>query len=198
MHITAAAAAVSLCCVPPAAGTWQGKTVAVKIMQLPASTGLLPGSTLATRCRAANSPPNMAIMEAVLSSAMSHPNVIQVYTYMLRPMLVGEGTQSGWGPDAADDAAARGPELVGMHSPVGDAPADAADAGDPNGPNEKVLGWELRLVMEFASEGTLRDALDKREQLIMVLGRWLPLSIVLSLVQDVAAAMLHLHNLGER
>lgn len=67
-------AAVS--CVP---GTWHGKRVACKIMQLPA-TGFFsssepgaPGALMAQN--QANSPPHMAIMEAVLSSTVSHPNV---------------------------------------------------------------------------------------------------------------------------
>jgi hypothetical protein len=63
------------CC----AGTWHGKRVACKIMQLPASG---PFASQGERAPAAlmaqnqaNSPPHMAIMEVVLSSTVSHPNV---------------------------------------------------------------------------------------------------------------------------
>jgi hypothetical protein len=82
---------------------WRGKRVAVKVMQLPASALLDPGEQLSTehqlspgqqqqrpqteaesvaerrrrlqRQKQQNSPPHMAIMEAVVSSAMAHPNV---------------------------------------------------------------------------------------------------------------------------
>jgi hypothetical protein len=81
--------------------TWRGKRVAVKVMHLPANALLGPqGAELAAnraaekpgdaenpellrqrrraRVMQQNSAPHMAIMEAVLSSAMSHPNVVQV------------------------------------------------------------------------------------------------------------------------
>lgn len=60
-------------------GTWHGKRVACKIMQLPASGPFgsqeerAPAALMAQN--QANSPPHMAIMEAVLSSTVSHPNV---------------------------------------------------------------------------------------------------------------------------
>lgn len=82
-------------------GTWRGKKVAVKVMQLPANAlfepqlggegdryqaagrgvggaGGVDGREQQMRRRARqvqqNSPPHMALMEAVLSSTMSHPN----------------------------------------------------------------------------------------------------------------------------
>jgi hypothetical protein len=83
--------------------TWRGKRVAVKVMHLPANALLgSQGAELAAnanqvsekpgdsgdpelvrqrrraRVMQQNSAPHMAIMEAVLSSAMSHPNVVQV------------------------------------------------------------------------------------------------------------------------
>jgi hypothetical protein len=64
------------------AGTWHGKRVACKIMQLPATgpfsscTDEAPAALMAQN--QANSPPHMAIMEAVLSSTVSHPNVSAV------------------------------------------------------------------------------------------------------------------------
>jgi hypothetical protein len=82
---------------------WRGKRVAAKVMHLPANALLgLQGAELAAnanqvsdkpgdaenpdllkqrrraRVMQQNSAPHMAIMEAVLSSAMSHPNVVQV------------------------------------------------------------------------------------------------------------------------
>jgi serine/threonine protein kinase len=79
-------------------GTWRGKQVAIKVMHLPAdamaeeqqdedeaeNTEELGDGSSETRQqrrgrlrwqRQQNSPPQMAIMEAVVSSAMCHPNV---------------------------------------------------------------------------------------------------------------------------
>jgi hypothetical protein len=59
--------------------TWHGKRVACKIMQLPATGPFgaqedrTPSALMAQN--AANSAPHMAIMEAVVSSTVSHPNV---------------------------------------------------------------------------------------------------------------------------
>jgi len=82
---------------------WRGKKVAVKVMQLPANAMFEP-QLLGTEAAAAeqpgrtdsaelrrrrrvrqqqqNSSPHMAIMEAVLSSTMSHPNCVQVSVRM--------------------------------------------------------------------------------------------------------------------
>jgi hypothetical protein len=49
-----------------------GKRVAVKVMQLPANALLGQGQPRA------NSAPHMAIMETVVSSTISHPNLVQV------------------------------------------------------------------------------------------------------------------------
>lgn len=132
------------CC----AGTWHGKRVACKIMQLPASGPFAnqddraPAALMAQN--QANSPPHMAIMEAVLSSTVSHPNVVQVYTYMLNPLGVGGNGDSD------------GHHAVG---PPGHLPgAVAAVVGSPDGkvpgvkpPYSKITGWELKLVMEYCN-----------------------------------------------
>jgi len=125
---------------------WRGKRVAVKVMQLPANALLEPqhkelkqspnqqldADELQRRRRARqvqqNSPPHMAIMEAVVSSTMSHPNVVQVYTYMLNPLTAGAAS----GPGAAGDA------------------ARLADAGTPG--TSEIAGWELKLVMEYCDQ----------------------------------------------
>jgi len=65
-------------------GSWRGKRVAVKVMHLNANALLaaegLPGlgaeqQQQLQRQKQQNSPPHMAIMEAVVSSTMCHPNV---------------------------------------------------------------------------------------------------------------------------
>eukprot|EP00879_Flechtneria_rotunda_P020363 GHRR01021415.1.p1 GENE.GHRR01021415.1~~GHRR01021415.1.p1 ORF type:complete len:591 (+),score=196.37 GHRR01021415.1:254-1774(+) len=178
---------------------WHGKRVAVKVMQLPANAlGDHPmesthvqfeNSTKLTlqewqqRQRAhqqQHKSPHMAIVETVVSSTMSHPNVVQVYTYMINPLTVGDklGRKAGSSVSTQNDAA-----------------ASEAGEGCPAKPNN-ISGWELKLIMEYCDQGTLRDALD-RQWLIKGSGAtFLQPSLVLSLAHDVAAAMLHLHSQG--
>ena len=59
------------------AGTWQGTVVAVKTMLFPAA---MSGKEKREK---------MAIMETAISSTLSHPNIVQTYTYMVKP-LTGE------------------------------------------------------------------------------------------------------------
>jgi hypothetical protein len=56
-------------------GLWRGTLVAVKSMFLPAN---ISGSEKRER---------MAIMEAAISSALSHPNIVQTFTYSLRSVM---------------------------------------------------------------------------------------------------------------
>ena len=58
---------------PPAiVGIWHGSVVAVKALVLPAS----PAPAHAKQQR-------MAVMESVISSSLSHPNIVQTFTYRL-------------------------------------------------------------------------------------------------------------------
>ena len=74
----------------------------------------------------------MAIMEAAISSSLSHPNIVQTHTYTLSP--VRERGSSGK-----------------MSSPLGPLglPLSAASA------------FEVRIVLEYCDQGTLRDALSQ-------------------------------------
>jgi hypothetical protein len=56
---------------------WKGTLVAVKTMLLPAA---MSGKERREK---------MAIMETAISSSLSHPNIVQTYTYEVRP-LTGE------------------------------------------------------------------------------------------------------------
>jgi len=60
-----------------AAAYWRGSLVAVKMM-------LLPAAMSGKECRE-----KMAIMETAISSSLSHPNIVQTYTYEVKP-LTGE------------------------------------------------------------------------------------------------------------
>ena len=55
-------------------GEWRGTTVAVKRIILPAA---MSNSERAQK---------MAIMEVAISSSMSHPHLVQTYTYSVKPI----------------------------------------------------------------------------------------------------------------
>ena len=178
---------VSLC-------LWRGTVVAVKSMMLPAN---------GTERRE-----KMAIMEAVISSALSHPNIVQVggyylcdcpcmtdlaallssvikllfplimqtYTSELRPVMDKSSmlTANMIDENVSDDinlelnrmdgsqditpAIMNDPPLVsGEHSTVrGGLSSEAAVTP----PSSDILGFELRLILEFCDCGNLRQALD--------------------------------------
>jgi hypothetical protein len=123
--------------------TWKGSVVAVKAISLPSghcnggggagggggssSAGGAGGGALSTQC--------MAVREAAISTSVSHPNVIQVFTYTLRPVTVGDACQLGVRPGGGGDGGAcEGGE-------GGGGPASCSEGA--------VLGWDLRLIMEF-------------------------------------------------
>ncbi|KAF6240407.1 kinase-like domain-containing protein [Scenedesmus sp. NREL 46B-D3] len=183
-------------------GIWHGKRVAVKVMQLPATVllgssreeqqqqqeqqldGLNPEEQQRrrrTQQLQPNSPPHMAIMETVVSTQLSHPNVVQVFTYMLNPLTV----------DAAPVAAAAAAQGGGGHA------QQQQQRGVPAGSaSHSISGWELRLVMEYCDQGTLREALDHKMVLRNGSAGYLQPTIMLSLAHDIAAALLHLHSEG--
>jgi hypothetical protein len=39
----------------------------------------------------------MAIMETAISASLSHPNIVQMYTYYLRPVLLSDGAGAAGG-----------------------------------------------------------------------------------------------------
>jgi hypothetical protein len=170
-------------------GTWRGKDVAVKVMHLPANAlsapvtvaeqqqqqlqqsaqasaqaqrpqaaGAAAGHRLAQQ-QALNAPPHMALMEAVVSSTMSHPNVVQVFTYMLTPLMarsggIAGGRQLGLGSAAAAAAdvaaaAAHAAAASGRRRSKGSR-ADGASGAGAGGDEEPgtMSGWLLQLVME--------------------------------------------------
>lgn len=107
---------------------WHGKRVAVKVMQLPADVLLNDSPSATSQMRQHNSTPHMAIMETVVSSTTSHPNIVQVYTYTLNPLTVDKGPGAG------------------------DGHAGSPTNGNGFGSGSSLLGWELRLVMEFCDQ----------------------------------------------
>ncbi|WIA35332.1 hypothetical protein OEZ86_003786 [Tetradesmus obliquus] len=174
-------------------GTWHGRRVAVKVMQLPANALL---GQLQPR---SNSAPHMAIMETVVSSTISHPNLVQVYTYTLNPLIAGEEQGSGSSgsrrnlPPLPPQARQQQQQQVAQHGA-------ATPPGSAQRSQGIVSGWELRLVMEYCDQGTLRDALDNgmllRGRDSSSSSRCMHPGLALGLAQDIAAALLHLHAEG--
>lgn len=79
--------------------------------------------------------------------------VVQVYTYMVNPLGVGNGNGDG-GPQQHKSAAG------GPAAPTA-GPA-AADAGKTQQQTfSKITGWELRIVMEYCNSVSARCVVDK-------------------------------------
>ncbi|KAF6262437.1 kinase-like domain-containing protein [Scenedesmus sp. NREL 46B-D3] len=111
----------------------------------------------------------MAVMEAVVSITMSHPNIVQVFTFALKPLpTLAAGLQ----------------QLQQLQQQQG--MGQGADCS---------RGWELQLVMEYCDEGSLRQALNRGRLADPSSGDSAPaLHLALALAHDVACAMLHLHS----
>ncbi|GIL53854.1 hypothetical protein Vafri_9483 [Volvox africanus] len=114
-------------------GTWRGTTVAVKTMVLP------------TNMSGKEKREKMAVMETAISSSLSHPNIVQTYTYAVLPVK-GDGNQM-------DTKLGAGTSMtVDSTSPL--AAMSSADA-------QNVHSWEVRLVLEYCDRGSLRDVLNE-------------------------------------
>ncbi|KAI8472387.1 MAG: hypothetical protein J3K34DRAFT_209795 [Monoraphidium minutum] len=130
-------------------GLWRGTVVAIKVMILPSA---MSGKERREK---------MAVMETAISSSLSHPNIVQTFTYSIKGVAANDRRQL-----AALAAAARG-----AHGSLHDssasvpvvAPADGQAAPPPGselGTGSDVHSWELRLVQELCDIGSLRDALN--------------------------------------
>jgi serine/threonine protein kinase len=78
---------------------WRRRCVAVKVLQLPATVGNSDASPWAGVARVSSHREKMAVMETVVSTTMSHPNIVQVSagapsSYMLAVICLAEGGYS--------------------------------------------------------------------------------------------------------
>ncbi|MEW5313558.1 MAG: hypothetical protein WDW38_005116 [Sanguina aurantia] len=183
--------------------TWRGTSVAVKSMVLPASLG------------GAERRQQMAIMETAISTCLSHPNIVQTYTYMVQPVKLSASTPAGRDTSALTKAAS---VPGGSSSGTGDPAAQSMTDG--------IHSWEVMLVLELCDRGSLRTVLDqglvrssragadalaasmlagmKGSIVIPKLGAtstaakmpWLDYGSVLLTALDIARAMAHLHAEG--
>mmetsp|Transcript_36334 Transcript_36334/g.80856 ORF Transcript_36334/g.80856 Transcript_36334/m.80856 type:complete len:1087 (+) Transcript_36334:74-3334(+) len=137
-------------------GTWDGHEVAIKRVILPVG---MSGSERHER---------MALMEAAISSVVSHPNIVQTFTYSILPM-------------AEDVSKELSKDLPITHT--------------ESGMSGNAQHWQLQLILEYCDANTLRDALDKKA--FRELGSGRPdYGAVLLVAMDVARAMVHLHHHG--
>eukprot|EP00775_Hariotina_reticulata_P010053 gene10053-10209_t len=152
-------------------GYWKGTLVAVKTMMFPAA---MSGKEKREK---------MAIMETAISASLSHPNIVQMYTYYLRPVLVGHEAQM----TTLDT-----PEGHRLDSSsVGDTTLNTAFLSD--GVTDMVHSWEVQLVLEYCDQGSLRQLLNKKDSFTRPDGSR-DMELILDTALDVARAMLHLHS----
>ncbi|KAJ9524730.1 hypothetical protein QJQ45_024366 [Haematococcus lacustris] len=153
-------------------GLWRGTVVAVKTMVMPANMS------------GAEKREKMAIMEAAISSSLSHPNIVQTYTYAIRPIKDRTAMPEGMEPG-----------LLVTSDGTTTAGADAVkDSGSSmSNISQNVHSYEVRLVLEYCDKGSLREALDEGA---FMGANGLNYHAVLDTGLDVAKAMLHLHSLN--
>ncbi|WIA08278.1 hypothetical protein OEZ85_007721 [Tetradesmus obliquus] len=153
-------------------GLWRGTVVAVKTMLLPANMS------------GAEKREKMAVMEAAISSSLSHPNIVQTYTYAIRPMR--EHSQNIGTLETMTDI---------MPTATGNGIATIATGltnKSSSSGGSAVHSYEVRLVLEYCDKGCLRDALDSA--LFRLGADAINYLAVLDTAADVAKAMLHLHS----
>ncbi|KAF8066284.1 Gucy1b1 [Scenedesmus sp. PABB004] len=157
-------------------GLWKGSVVAIKTIVLPEA---MSGQEKREK---------MAIMEAAISSALSHPNIMQTYTYDIKPL---KDNSSRGGPSEK--------QLLLMGSTadstggVSSGGAAAAGAGGMTaGENAGVHSYEVRLLCEYCDRGSLREALDLGAFNLPDGGLNYP--AVLDTAVEIATAVAHLHT----
>lgn len=150
-------------------GSWNGNIVAVKVMETHAAVG----------AGGSGSGGQDGVFEAVLSSNLSHPNIVHTYQYGVRPMTAPPGSD---GRSATWESHGTAPAAGG--------PAHGSEPGSCATLNEV---W---LVSEFCNRGPLLTAVERGAFLTQPsLQYGQPnLIAVLQTMQEVAAAMQYLHG----
>uniref|UniRef100_A0A7S0WL53 Protein kinase domain-containing protein n=1 Tax=Chlamydomonas leiostraca TaxID=1034604 RepID=A0A7S0WL53_9CHLO len=115
--------------------------------------------------------PLQVAAETLLSKDLSHPNVVQTYTYAVRPVMGDKTTAGEEGPGASIT-------MSETHEFL-----ETKEGG--------VTSWEVRLVIEFCDKGSLRDALNRG--VFVTAESRVNMVWVVETALDVARAMLHLH-----
>uniref|UniRef100_A0A061RD42 Kinase-like protein n=1 Tax=Tetraselmis sp. GSL018 TaxID=582737 RepID=A0A061RD42_9CHLO len=160
-------------------GLWKGVTVAYKVIQH-------PGASLNQQEKFRQT----AVMETAISASMSHPNVVQTYSYNIKPIVAQdrrhdeEGASSGsikdW-QDSVEREFNKKEEYTSDKESIGAAAAH-------------IIMWEVQIIQEYCEHGSLRKVLDSKTYLDGSTGL-LEAGTMLKIAGDVARGMLHIHGM---
>lgn len=160
-------------------GSWNGNTVAVKVMETreriaDVSKGGLAGREEGSEHGGGGS---RGLFEAVLSSTLSHPNIVHTYQYAVRPTVRAQG---GAVPSWLWEQHTTAPAASGL--------ARAHAAARPLN--------EVWVISEFCNRGPLLTAIERGAFLTQPSVQYGQpnLIAVLQTLQEIAAAMYYLHN----
>lgn len=120
-------------------------------------------------------PPSQAVMETAISAMLSHPNIVQTYTYMLYPIMATAPSRNltGLGSDAGASREATG-FGQGQQGQQGDAERGTGESGTTGSGGTgrgslgggvagcrggRMQGWHILLVLEHCTLGSLGGAL---------------------------------------
>eukprot|EP00191_Tetraselmis_sp_GSL018_P004485 CAMPEP_0177620302 /NCGR_PEP_ID=MMETSP0419_2-20121207/26809_1 /TAXON_ID=582737 /ORGANISM="Tetraselmis sp., Strain GSL018" /LENGTH=209 /DNA_ID=CAMNT_0019119803 /DNA_START=1 /DNA_END=628 /DNA_ORIENTATION=+ len=156
-------------------GLWKGVTVAYKVIQY-------PGSSISQQEKFQH----IAIMEIAISASMSHPNVVQTYSYDIKAIMpeVQAIEQQRTVDRPAEECNGVGEKTFpGIHT---EGPCKAADP--------RPMLWEVQIIQEFCDQGSLRKVLDDKIYADRSTGL-LDGTVLLKIAGDVARGMLHIHDM---
>lgn len=126
----------------------------------------------------------MAVTEIAISSSMSHPNLVQTFTYSIRAL----GTEG-------DAISCSGPDLEDLSDSEVSLPTISSQLSGASSSRKSpsfIHAHEMRLVLEYCDKGSLSDYVKSRGGIRDPEGQ-LDYSAVLETAADVARAMIHLH-----
>ena len=98
-----------------------------------------------------------AVMEAAISSTLSHPNIVATYTYSIKP--VRDTTVAA--PASKPTVAVPGVVVANADGTLAESIAMAKALPAAPTPIQSVVhSFEVRLILEFCDSGCLRDILE--------------------------------------
>ncbi|KIY95632.1 hypothetical protein MNEG_12331, partial [Monoraphidium neglectum] len=141
-------------------GLWRGTTVAIKTMVLPA------------KMSGAEKHERMAIMEAAISSTMNHPNIVQTYTYTIKPTSSTHAAGASQSGKSKCDSSAPSDDPFSTDSHTLNFERDrislpprarlAPSRPAPGAPAAGAADKAAPAARELQMLGSLRDALDRQ------------------------------------
>ncbi|KAF5831357.1 kinase-like domain-containing protein [Dunaliella salina] len=159
-------------------GLWRQTIVAIKIILLPANMS------------GAEKREKMVVWEAAISSSLNHPNIVQTYTYSIKPVKESRDRQRACLDDRELGSAVVFPQEPSQASAQGCLLNTSGNSNDNSSVGGAIHSFEVQLVLEYCDKGCLRDALD---QGVFLGPDGLNYPAILDSAEDIARAMLHLH-----